>query len=329
MFHGFAHVWTIVGASDMLRARPLGLRVAGERLVLFRDGAGVARALVDRCPHRGVQLSLGRVVDGCLECPFHGWRFAGDGANCKVPWDPDARRERLGATPVPVRELGGLLWLYTAPGGEAPGEPEVPELLLRAGVRVCSFAVTWQTHWTRAMENMLDWPHLPFVHRRTIGKNLPYGGGTRMDIAWDERSWGGRTTISVDGAPQEGMLDYRFPNAMQLWLPTGKRLLGFITACVPVDERTTSMVFVTIRDFMRPRLFDRLFHLANRKIAEEDRAVLESSDPVEVPPPGEERSVRTDGPTLQFRKIYRERLQGSRAEVPGRLRVLQGDGAGA
>jgi phenylpropionate dioxygenase-like ring-hydroxylating dioxygenase large terminal subunit len=41
----------------------------------FHDGVG---ALLDRCPHRGVALSLGTITDGCLACPFHGWRFGAD-----------------------------------------------------------------------------------------------------------------------------------------------------------------------------------------------------------------------------------------------------------
>lgn len=321
MFHGFANVWTIVGQGAALGRRPMPLTVAGERLVLFRDAAGVARALVDRCPHRGVQLSLGRVVDGCLECPFHGWRFAGDGANCHVPWNPEARRERLGATPLSVRERGGLLWLYTAPGLDAPHEPDVPEVLERPGVRVCSFTVVWRAHWTRAMENMLDWPHLPFIHRRTIGNNLPLTPGGRMDIALEERPWGFHSSITIDGKPQDGALDYRFPNAMQLHIPAGKRVFALMNVCLPIDEQTTAMIFVTARDFLRLRPFDRIFNYGNRRVADEDRAVLESSAPVAVPPPGEESSVRTDEPTLRFRKIFRERLQGT-AAVRGRLRVL-------
>ena len=319
MFSGLANVWTILGEAAMLGRKPLPGQVAGERLVLFRDAAGAPRALVDRCPHRGVQLSLGRVVDGCLECPFHGWRFAGDGANCPVPWTPDARRERLGATPVPVRERGGLLWLYTAPA-EAPEEPDVPEVLERPGVRVATFSVVWRTHWTRAMENMLDWPHLPFIHKRTIGRNLPMTPASRMDIALEDRPWGFHTEITIDGKPQEGALDFRFPNAMQLVIPAGKRIFSLMNVCIPIDDRTTRMVFVTIRDFLRPRLFDRAFHFGNRRVAEEDRAVLESSLPLEVPAPGDERSVRTDEPTLRFRKIYRERLQGGAAH--GHLRVI-------
>lgn len=314
MFRGFAHVWTIVGAGRDLRpGKPLGLQVAGERVVLFRDEGGVARALVDRCPHRGVALSLGRVVDGCLECPFHGWRFAGDGANRLVPWNPEAKRERLAATPLPVRERGGLLWLYTAPGDAAPSEPAVPELLGHPRVTICTYEMTWKAHWTRAMENMLDWPHLPFIHAKTIGRELPMKPGSRMDIACEDRPWGGHTTITIDGAAQEGALDYRFPNAMQLWIPIPRRILTLMAVCVPVDDATTRMLFITVRDFLRARVFDRFFHASNRRVAGEDQAVLESSLPAETPAPGEERSVRTDEPTLRFRKLYRERLQGSDA----------------
>lgn len=318
MFRGFANVWTMVGASGELRGAPLPVQIAGERVVLFRDGDGRASALVDRCPHRGVKLSLGKVVDGCLECPFHGWKFAGDGSNRHVPWNPDAKHERLGATPLPVREAGGLLWLYTAPGLDVPGEPDVPDALLRSDLSLTACAVTWNVHWTRAMENMLDWPHLPFVHARTIGHDLPYRPDARMEIRWEDRPWGGRTSIAIDGAAQEGVLDYRFPNLMHLHISAGKRTLEVMSACLPIDETRTRMTFITIRSFLKPRLFDRLFHYGNRRIGGEDREIVESSPPGEVPPAGEERAVRTDEPTLKFRKLYYSRLRDSIAATPGR-----------
>ena len=105
MFKGFANVWSIVAlASAIAPNRPHPVTLAGERVVLFRDSTGKIAALHDRCPHRGVALSLGKVNEGQLECPFHGWRFNASGANCHVPWNPDARRENLGATALPVRE---------------------------------------------------------------------------------------------------------------------------------------------------------------------------------------------------------------------------------
>ena len=317
MFRGFANVWTIVGTTRDLRPdTPLPLQVAGERLVMLRDESGRARALIDRCPHRGVKLSLGKIKDGTIECPFHGWRFAGDGRNCHVPWNPDAKLARLGAVPVPVRERGGLLWLYTAPGVEAPHEPDVPEVLEHPGVVVTACALPWKTHWTRAMENMLDWPHLPFVHARTIGRDMKkLRPDARMDITWEDRPWGGHTTIAIDGQQQPGALDFRYPNAMHLHIPATGRVFGLMAACVPVDDTSTQMLLITVRDFLRPRIFDRVFHWGNRRVAGEDQEVLESSYPAEVPPAGEERSVRTDEPTLKFRRLYRERLKDSDAPL--------------
>ncbi|MCY1010133.1 aromatic ring-hydroxylating dioxygenase subunit alpha [Nannocystis pusilla] len=319
MFRGFANVWTIVGLGrDLKRRTPLPLQVAGERVVLFRDGEGRACALVDRCPHRGVRLSLGKVEGGCLECPFHGWRFAGDGSNQLVPWNPDAKRERLGATPLPVRERGGLLWLYTAPGLAAPSEPDVPDVLQRDDLSLSSFTMPFAVHWTRVMENSLDWPHLPFVHRRTLRDALPYRPDSRLDIAWEDRSWGGRTSTTIDGVPQPITLDYRFPNTMHLHLPAGRRIFELLLTVLPVDDTTTHMIMVTVRDFLRSRLFDFYFGRGSRKIGGEDRAVIETSLPGEVPPASEERSVRTDEPTLRFRKLYRDRLMNSSAEEPDR-----------
>jgi phenylpropionate dioxygenase-like ring-hydroxylating dioxygenase large terminal subunit len=78
MFEGFANVWTpVLLASDLKVGRPVGVQVAGTPIVLFRGKEGKPAALVDRCPHRGVALSLGSVKDGVIECPFHGWQLRG------------------------------------------------------------------------------------------------------------------------------------------------------------------------------------------------------------------------------------------------------------
>lgn len=71
MFKNFANVWTIIGhASALGNTKPIGLRVAGERIVLFRDSARKPVALLDRCPHRGIALSLGRVKGAKLNARF-------------------------------------------------------------------------------------------------------------------------------------------------------------------------------------------------------------------------------------------------------------------
>ena len=312
MFADFADLWVIVGLARDLRAGKLHPRlVAGERLVLFRDAEGKPAALLDRCPHRGVALSLGRLEGGIVECPFHGWKFDGTGANCLVPWNPDAKRDQLGATALPVREAGGLIWLYT--GFDPADEPMPSESLLQPGVVLSAQSALWDIHWTRAMENMLDSPHLPFVHKATIGRFVANYQHGRMDTEWFEQPYGARIENRIEGKDKPSRLDYRFPNAMELFLDVPGKLLHLMAVCLPEGEGQTRLTIITLRDFARSRLFDPFFARTNRKIALEDQAILESSLPSEVPPAGQEKSVRTDRPTLAFRKLYFERIKGSSA----------------
>jgi phenylpropionate dioxygenase-like ring-hydroxylating dioxygenase large terminal subunit len=311
LFPGFARVWTPVLPSRRVGRSPVGLRLAGEKIVLFRTSAGGLGALVDRCPHRGVQLSLGRVEeDGCLACPFHGWRFGADGKATLVPLNPDAKLDRLGATALPVRELGGLVWVYTA--AEAPaGEPVPPEALVDPDLRRTFLEVTWRCHWTRAMENMLDTPHLPFVHRTTIGRQLArlMTPTSRLEIAWEEMPWGGRQHSRMDGKGDLARLDFHRPNMMALHIPIPGKRFRMHALVVPVDEGTTRLIVASARDFLRLPFLDPIFDRMNGFIAAQDQAVVESSDPAEVPPAGDEVSVATDRATLHFRKYYLEELK--------------------
>ena len=312
MFSDFANVWTIVGSARDVRARKLYSRaIAGERVVLFRDAGGRPAALIDRCPHRGVALSLGKLCDGIVECPFHGWRFDATGANRLVPWNPDAKREVLGATALPIREINGLLWLHTGP--IATTEPSPGETLLRTDLAGTVQSAQWRTHWTRAMENMLDMPHLPFVHRSTIGRGMAQTGIERMDVRWTPTDSGGVIENVTPGRERQTRLTFLYPNAMELVIDPPGRTLRIVAVCLPEAANTTRMIFATYPNFARSRLLDPIFRFANRRIAREDQAILESSDPPEMPRAAHEKSVRTDAPTLAFRKLYFERLKGSHA----------------
>jgi phenylpropionate dioxygenase-like ring-hydroxylating dioxygenase large terminal subunit len=309
-FPDFANVWTPVALATSLRpGQPLAVRVAGTPLVLFRGADGRPAALLDRCIHRGVALSLGRVRDGCIECPFHGWRYDAAGRVVNVPWNPDAKLATLASTGVPVRELGGQIWIYTSFSQAPAAEPQVHEAIVAPGVRVAGRAIDWQVHWTRAMENMLDWPHLPFVHAATIGRQLARRADRRMDIEVEDQPWGFRSRIRIDGELERGVLDFRWPNQMNLHIPIRNRLLFLMVACVPIDERRTRMVLMAARNFLTWSWLDRLFDRTNLKIALEDQAIVESSSPPAVPDAREEKSVRTDAPVLRFRRAYFERLK--------------------
>ncbi len=330
MFEGFARVWTPVTLAKNLGTKPLGLVLAGEKVVFFRDAQGKARALIDRCPHRGVKLSLGRVSEtGCIECPFHAWQFDGCGKATYIPLNPDAKRENYGAMALSVREIGGVLWVYTDVSGDnPPHEPNVPDALTNEKLAFSRLEVEWKAHWTRAMENMLDSPHVPFLHATTIGRFVrPYlKPDSRMNIEWKDTEFGGETKSSVDDRDDGGAkLEFYRPNMMILHIPVPNQIFRMHSFCIPIDHERVRMMIIGARSFARLSLLNPYFNHSNAKIAEQDRAVVESSDPVIIPPAGQEQSVRTDKATLRFRKYYFDELAHSSVEAPRRhLNVVKG-----
>lgn len=127
----------------------------------------------------------------------------------------DAKRETLSAVALPVRELGGLIWLFT--GAHPDSEPAIPEAFCRTDCRVTSQEFLWDVHWTRVMENMLDTPHLPFVRAKTIGKRLRGPTNEPMEMTWRETAHGAEITARRGGEETGARLRYHFPNLMEGW----------------------------------------------------------------------------------------------------------------
>jgi len=157
--------WYIAAPSVELRARPIARRVEGEALVLFRDSTGAARALVDRCAHRGMALSGGRVADDCIECPYHGWRYDGTGRLRAVPalCDGEPLPQPRSMRGYPTIERDDHIWVWI--GSEAPASE--PFHFPRHGER------GWTSFFMRTrfeapvedcLENFLDVPHTMFAH---------------------------------------------------------------------------------------------------------------------------------------------------------------------
>src|SRR5439155_26881268 len=73
---GFRDYWYPVAWSKSVSRKPLALTLLGDKAMLLRDEHGQPRALQNRCPHRGVPLSLGRQeVPGTWSCIYHGWTY--------------------------------------------------------------------------------------------------------------------------------------------------------------------------------------------------------------------------------------------------------------
>ena len=170
MFDLLPNVWTPVLPVSEIADTPVAVELAGEKLVLFRNSRNEIGVLLDRCPHRGAALSLGRMSEnGCLECLYHGWQFDLNGACTHVPLNnPEyVKLSQLSAVSLPTRIFTGLVWIFT--GQDNASEPQLPESLMLSPESYFIHHEVWNAHWTRLIENAMDYVHLPFVHRNSFG----------------------------------------------------------------------------------------------------------------------------------------------------------------
>ncbi|MGQ0653301.1 MAG: Rieske 2Fe-2S domain-containing protein [Betaproteobacteria bacterium] len=157
---GLRNYWYPVLQSEELSSgpnedRPVGFRALGENLVAWRDAEGKPNVVIDRCSHRSMKLSAGRVLDGELQCALHGLRFDGKGKCVLIPWETETSRihDRMAIKAYPADELGGYVWAYF---GENPPPLafEVPEELSKPEEFLCFRLPTqvWNANWLIAVD---------------------------------------------------------------------------------------------------------------------------------------------------------------------------------
>jgi phenylpropionate dioxygenase-like ring-hydroxylating dioxygenase large terminal subunit len=136
--HGLRNYWyPILLSEDVTPGSPVALNCLGESLVVWRDAEGRPGVIFDRCPHRAAKLSAGRVLEGQLQCAFHGLRFDRTGKCTLIPWEPEESpsRKEVEVQCYPAEELGGYIWAYLGDASKFPPPPleqEVPQEILRA-----------------------------------------------------------------------------------------------------------------------------------------------------------------------------------------------------
>lgn len=152
-------------SGELARASHLTRALFGCPVVVFRGEDGAVGALEDRCPHRNVPLSAGRVVEGGLACSYHGWRFEPGGRCTHVPAlvgqaDHPARR----CPAYAVREQQGVVWVWGEAGGTPDHDPFSFQLVDDARYTVVTRALQADGSVHAVAENALDVPHTAFLH---------------------------------------------------------------------------------------------------------------------------------------------------------------------
>ena len=119
------NAWYVACTPDEIEGKPLGRKICGEQMVLFRGEGGQVTALEDFCPHRGAPLSLGFLKDGQLICGYHGLAMSCSGRAAGMPGQrvngfPPVRR-------FPAVERYGFVWVWPGQAASAD-EADLPDL---------------------------------------------------------------------------------------------------------------------------------------------------------------------------------------------------------
>ncbi|RFS82225.1 aromatic ring-hydroxylating dioxygenase subunit alpha [Actinomadura spongiicola] len=183
--------YAILRSEDVGTRRPTGARRLGMELVLWRDTAGRLICQSARCPHKGANMADGRLRGDTLGCPYHDFRFAADGSCTLAPCLGTNGRipKSMRLDTYPVRERHGLIFVWWGDDRKDLPEIQVPrEVADRSDVHATG---AWQqpVHYTRYIESLLDFYHVPVVHRDHWFNVLDYIGwaGTPKKLGLDGR----------------------------------------------------------------------------------------------------------------------------------------------
>jgi phenylpropionate dioxygenase-like ring-hydroxylating dioxygenase large terminal subunit len=282
--------WHPVASLDQLAATPLlAVRLLGEDLVVWRADNDVF-VWQDLCIHRGARLSLGRVQDGCVACPYHGWVYDRSGACVRIPAHPDQKPPARARVRSYHARIGmGLVWACLGtPERDLPPFPEwgAPGF----AVAVCGPFPHIRANGPRLIENYLDAAHFPFVHGGVLGDpRKPELGEVEARITdagvesnaievYQPDPYGGtagRVTYTYHAyRPLTAHFTKHMPAATN----------GMVLTITPHDELDSTAWFVVattarsdsvaLRDEYTPRI---------AAIFEEDRAIVESQRPELLP----------------------------------------------
>jgi nitrite reductase/ring-hydroxylating ferredoxin subunit len=257
--------WRVVALGNEIAAGKVGgFFIDDDPVAVFRTPQGEVRALENRCPHRRVPLSLGKVLpEGWLQCGYHGWTFDGVTGQCKVIPNLSAHEKTpagYAALAYRALERDGVIYV-----GQGAQESEPPRPLYASPGKVFSGRSMIGLSQDDYVAALMDGPHLLLdctgmrIAETMIADPHDSDGWMVMERA---AFWMGQT--SFDGFVQEYKLIFRLalrPDTGEVWAsflrPDGEAVAAGYLAVTQATRGVTAIVwrsFVLPAEGLRPGL---------------------------------------------------------------------------
>jgi phenylpropionate dioxygenase-like ring-hydroxylating dioxygenase large terminal subunit len=311
--------YVILDSKELKSNKPLKIKRFNEELSIWRDESGRACCIIDKCCHRGVSLACGKLVNGRLECPFHGFLYDGSGKVTLIPANGrnKAVPETMKAHAFKTHEAYGFIWAWWGDEDKVTAEPFFFKEL--GDFSYSTFKDHWNVHYSRAIENQLDVVHLPFVHRTTIGRGNKTLVNGPVVVRENELLTfyvnnviddGKKVPLKPDEIPDYKKLfslQFHYPN---IWQNLISDKIRAFAAFVPVDEENSIVYIRYYQRLIRVPLLKELFNFIGKVssiiILRQDKRVVETQLPKKSAVKMDERLIMGDKPIIEYRKHRQE-----------------------
>lgn len=327
--------WYVAGFAKDIGSTLVARTFLNQRVIMWRKADGALAALEDRCPHRLVPLSTGRIVDGLVECGYHGLRFNAEGGCAAVPGQDSVPKNAKVKT-FPVAEKHALVWLWFG-AADLADEALIPDLhwMDAPGWTVTTGYHHFKCDYRLINDNLLDLSHETYIHKHTIGHDAVADSPVVSNVVGGRIVRAHREMPNIDPPPffaalqgHEGKINrwqiaiYMAPGinmteAAFHAVGTDRATQAFITRplhlITPETDHTSHYFWALPRNFrpgdetLSQQIFDGVTHTFN-----EDRELLEIQDKclqAEGMPNVPQTAVKVDIAPVQGRRLLADMIQ--------------------
>lgn len=283
--------WYAIAKSSELSHKPLAYKLLNEPIVLFRDENNKVSALVDICPHRNVRLSNGKVKNGNVQCPYHGWEFNSQGKCVKIPslCNGDKIPNSAHNSSYPIIEKQELIWVWF--GDRQPQENEKPFEIPHFnenGWNHTWVETTIKNSVENVIENFVDCSHTGYIHgglfrtpadhlAETVVKRVQNGVIIDIDEKTDKRDSVLSKVLLGKNDEHTHQDQFIIPSIVRVAYGFGKdkTIIGY-QICVPVEDYLTKVyVCVTWKMGILTNLISPIVKIVGNKVLDQDIWILE------------------------------------------------------